>query len=344
MSVAEAVLEGILKATRPEEVFGYDAGQDDVTRTYKNLVREVHPDRGGSHEAAAKLNALYDAAKERFAASTYGQPSTVTLTTKRYAFEVGELIARGDVSNVYRGTYSDPRKSVDVSQDCVVKIAREPASSGMLENEAKAIKQIISDKDIFDAGYAYFPTIIQSFKFKSGSTQRRANAYSFLPELYNLRQVRDVYQRGVHAKDMAWMFRRILIALAFAHARGVVHGAILPEHVLIQPEMHGLVLVDWKAASLDESPIPFIAKNRREWYPERLLEKKPARPEFDIYMATKCMEYVCGGADTLPQWLRAFFKGCRSSRLPDAFDLRDEFDALIESKWGPRTFRPFALR
>jgi hypothetical protein len=30
-----------------------------------------------------------------------------------------------------------------------------------------------------------------------------------------------------------------------ATTAGLVHGAVLPEHVLIQPDEHGLVLIDW---------------------------------------------------------------------------------------------------
>ena len=33
-----------------------------------------------------------------------------------------------------------------------------------------------------------------------------------------------------------------------AHINGVIHGAVLPEHLLIHPEFHGLVLIDWTCA------------------------------------------------------------------------------------------------
>ena len=55
----------------------------------------------------------------------------------------------------------------------------------------------------------------------------------------------DIASGGVDPRDAAWMWRRLLVALGFAHRAGVLHGAVLPEHVLIHPGEHGLVLVDW---------------------------------------------------------------------------------------------------
>ena len=41
---------------------------------------------------------------------------------------------------------------------------------------------------------------------------------------------------------MAWVWRRLLTIVGFAHANHVVHGAVLPPHVVIEPKEHKLLL------------------------------------------------------------------------------------------------------
>ena len=76
-------------------------------------------------------------------------------------------------------------------------------------------------------------------------------------------------------------------ALGWAHRAGVVHGAVLPEHVLIHPGEHGLVLVDWcysrrrpaQTAARAGRPAP------RRYPPEVPAAARPP-PATDIYLAT----------------------------------------------------------
>jgi aminoglycoside phosphotransferase (APT) family kinase protein len=48
---------------------------------------------------------------------------------------------------------------------------------------------------------------------------------------------------AVDPRDATWMWRRLLVGLGWVHRAGVVHGAIVEDHVLIHPGEHGLV--DW---------------------------------------------------------------------------------------------------
>ena len=60
----------------------------------------------------------------------------------------------------------------------------------------------------------------------------------------SLAQVHAAYPRGLDPRDAAWMWRRLLVALGTVHAAGVVHGAVLPDHVLIHPDLHD-TLIGW---------------------------------------------------------------------------------------------------
>ncbi len=44
----------------------------------------------------------------------------------------------------------------------------------------------------------------------------------------SLTEVGTAYPDGVDPRDAAWMWRRLLVGLGFAHRAGVLHGAVLP--------------------------------------------------------------------------------------------------------------------
>jgi len=137
--------------------------------------------------------------------------------------------------------------------------------------------------------------------------------------------------------------RRLLVAVGLAHRAGLVHGAVVPDHVLIQPGEHGLVLVDWCYATEPGQPVPALLDRHRDRYPREATTA--AGPQTDIAMVAQCMEYLM--ARRIPDPLRAFADGCRRryphQRPDDAWDLLAEFDEVLGRLYGPRTFRPFRL-
>ncbi len=144
---------------------------------------------------------------------------------------------------------------------------------------------------------------------------------------------------------MAWIWRRVLVAIGFTHRTGLIHGAVLPPHIMIQPNDHGLTLVDWCYSSGGPNPgnLPAAVARYRDWYPPELSAGYAPGADLDIYLATKSMLALI--APPVPEALAAFAAGCtlrgRARRPDDAWDLLREFDDLIERLWGPRTFRPF---
>lgn len=142
------------------------------------------------------------------------------------------------------------------------------------------------------------------------------------------------------------MWRRLLVAMGFAHRAGVIHAAVIPEHVLIHPAKHGLVLVDWCYAITEPSgsavaiPAAYAA-----WYPAEVRSGRTPGPDLDIWLATRCMTCLMGGL--APPQLAAFARGCmlpgQHQRPPDAWRLLGELDTVLERLYGPRTFRPFMM-
>ncbi|WP_328472467.1 hypothetical protein [Streptomyces sp. NBC_00448] len=145
--------------------------------------------------------------------------------------------------------------------------------------------------------------------------------------------------------DAAWMWRRLLTALGWAHRAGLVHGAVFPEHVLIQPELHGLVLVDWCYATAVGTDVPVLIHHHADDYPPEARQHQPASPATDIHLASLCVRRLVG--PHAPGPMRAFLRGCtlpgQNSRPQDAWQLLAELDDLLDRLYGPRIFRPFTM-
>ena len=142
------------------------------------------------------------------------------------------------------------------------------------------------------------------------------------------------------------MWRRLLVALGTAHRAGVVHGAGLPDHVLIEPDEHGVVLVVWCYAAIGpDDRVPALVPRYADRYPPEVTGSRRVGPGTDLAMATRCMTGLVG--DLLPRPLARFAAGCLleplSRRPDDAWRLLAELDEVLERCFGPRAFRPFRL-
>jgi hypothetical protein len=118
-----------------------------------------------------------------------------------------------------------------------------------------------------DTRYApYLPRLVDTARFDTapgGGPRRRANVLGRLDGFVSLGQVRAAYPGGVDVRDAAWMWRRLLVVLGHAHRAGAAHGAVLPEHVLIHPGDHGLVLADWCGSTRARSGRSSVTTCRR---------------------------------------------------------------------------------
>lgn len=333
-----ASVQLVMNAKHPEDVFGdvptsADDARHQIAATYRCLAKDLHPDHGGSAEAFARLGELYRAAQEAVAAGRYGERGSMTGTilvrTRRHGYRVSALLSKGKAVNIYRATYDTG--DGDGPQQALLSIARDPRDGKLLSHEAKVLKAMLTaGPEMYDLISKYLPAYIEAFGFRQGRVTRQGIAFREVPGLFSLRDVRDAYPLGVDPKDSAWMLRRLLMALGMAHALGYAHQQVTLDHVLIQPEEHGLVLVDWSHAV----PAGEVPEDDRRAVRGR-----------DVAAACHLAEAITNMASAPPR-LAAFLSGCqrvKPSALPDALALKDEYDALIEELWGPRRFRPFSM-
>jgi hypothetical protein len=294
---------------------------------YRKLVKVVHPDvapagRGPAATVAfARLSELWAERGGRL------------LTTRRATYRVGGVVATGDIAELY---------AVDGTA-ALLKLPRRPGDNDLLAAEAAALTTLATEGEAKFRAYA--PRLVESFTHEDASRVRRtANVVARQQGFVSLAEVHAAYPGGLDPRDVAWMWRRLLTGLGWAHRAGLVHGAVLPEHVLIHPAEHGLVLVDWCYSVPAGSPVPALVAGHRAAYPPEVTGKRPATAATDIFMATGLMTRLINQP---PEPLRRFARGCRYDhprmRPQDAWHLLGEFDELLGDLYGPRRFRPFAM-
>ncbi|MEU1728642.1 molecular chaperone DnaJ [Actinomadura sp. ATCC 39365] len=256
---------------------------------YRRLARALHPDLApGGEEAFKRLVALWE---------TYHRGQRVG------DFLVGPPLHKGGTAVLYPAGRGAER-------DSLLKVARDPAADRLLVREAAALRKIAADGD--PRFLPYVPRLVASFRYRGGEVVRQANVVSRAPAGFVTLERAGT---GLDPRDVAWIWRRLLVAAGLAHRAGVAHGAVLPRHVLIHPLDHGLVLVDW-------------------CHGDRLDERA------DIAALTRCVERLLGEC---PRRMRAFVRGCLLRPPSDAWELLRELDDLLDDLYGPRTYRPLHL-
>jgi hypothetical protein len=369
MNLNLITLHDKLEATiLPEDIFGaLPGGKTEqiagLRDTFRGLARVAHPDsyadagdREMANRAFQRLNELYGFAGERVAQGRYPQADAgprEKIVSGRCEYHLSGEYSNDGVCLTYPAVCRDngALRSVDLAA------AADPTLNDLVRNQASILEELGRGASI--AKFAPFlPELVETFTVQNGLTAHTASVFAARTGWYSLHQVRERYPGGVDARDMAWMYRRLLTVLGFLHTEGVVHGAVLPGNILIQPEEHGLILVHfYSATSLSGTGrgLPLcVSHEEQEWYPPEMAITRSVSPAVDLYLAARCMRSILGAEPTarefpssVPQPLASFLRGCLLPHLSlcpgDAWSLKDEFDDLLGNLWGKRKFHPFSM-
>ncbi|MDB5328387.1 MAG: hypothetical protein JWM57_3956 [Phycisphaerales bacterium] len=260
-------------------------------------------------------------------------------------FRIQHRLAIGDTCNLYHCT-ADKGRAMRAS---VFKIARDVSDNARLITATNRLRRLYETDERL---LPFLPRVSASLQYR-GPAEAEARAAAVLTyhngirspnDLYSLEEVRQSYPRGLEARDMAWMWRRLLTVLAYVHDQQIVHAAITPAHVMIEPKEHKLVLVGWGAAAFTAAPALGRPASYRAWFDDA----DTILPALDIKTAAQTMLLLLGQRLHRPPSIDAallrYFDRCLKPAGPaNAWQLLSDFDRLIEVLWGPRQFRPFAM-
>jgi len=376
----------------PEDLFGVDGST--ISTTYKQLLVQIHPDHfigkppefALANELLTALTNLKGAADRKVTAGTYGNkgvkagppklpfsPMVIEANGRRYTLT--QRVASGDLCELYTGYLGDSLLDLQL-----FKVTRDGSNNDLAEAEARVLGKLYPPAAKEEKFFRFLPKMSDSFIISGPGYQRRVNVMSWFPQHRGLDEVLRVFPDGIDFRDMIWMFKRILHGIGHAHANNVIHGAILPPHVMIHPIDHGAKLVDWSyAVELEPTKpakpaksyysmlktdefgthphVPAISNQYRDYYPPEVLNRETPTAATDIYMAARTCMVLIGGStnkptvpsfpSVLPEPVASFFRSCLETspakRPQHAWDAHETLDKILLGVVGKRKYRPFPM-
>lgn len=367
------IAEQLDKATTFQMVFGAIPTGKGVTKyaqrqalkaSYRALSLMVHPDKLATLSSSVqkkgtlvfeKLTEAYDRAERAIDAGTYGKAigaeslneiAAIELQSSKSTYTLEEkAFAYGDFSVLYRGRSSD-------GKNVIAKISSTPPHNIWLEQEAKTIERFHTKPELMEVG-KYIPTILDGFYVTNGSKRYRVNVWEDKPHLLSIKDLIDAFYEGMDPRDAAWICRRILGQVATASMAGLVHGAIVPDHVMVDIESHDPISIGWSHAIPKGDTLTHIIDRWRAYYPPEVFARQPVDTRSDIFMAGKTMIALLGGDPTtnkmpkvVPASMAAVVKRCvdadPAKRFQTGKEALDEMTRVVKAEWG-RTFRKLVI-
>lgn len=283
-----------------------DASPEVIEAAYKALIKKFHPDvEGGDTRIAVDLNDAYETLSDTKKREKYDKEidDIDRKGTVIGSYRVLEQIAEGGFGRTYKGEHLDLKEPVCI-KDCSW---IDPAVDKILMEEAKTI---------WDLRHFSIPAVRDLVKLDNN---RLALIMSYIPGK-TLEQVIEKTSR-LDPETVAWITERALNALKYLHYHGVIHGDVKPQNIIIQPESHTIVLVDY-GLSLVCPTSKSGAKGYTEYFaPPEQLAGKPLLPESDFYSLGMTMIYALSGGMKYVQAKEV------PDKVPDVF--RDFIGRLI---------------
>jgi hypothetical protein len=257
-------------------------------------------------------------------------------------YELRGRLGRGASTEVYWGD-----RATRLVERVVVKILRVPGDGDLMIREWT---QLAALHESGARGLAHFARLVAEpvahGVVHSHGRERPASVFLYKSGfVHTLADVRAAYPRGVDPRHAVWIWRRILEILAWVHASGFYHGAVLPEHVLLHARDHGAMLIGWSASARLGMGAPVAAVDTRyeAIYPAALLAGAPATDVSDMLMTARCVAGLLGDGAPAPlvELLRS--SSVDGGHRPSALELHDRVGHLARSIFGPPEFVPFNM-
>jgi hypothetical protein len=257
-------------------------------------------------------------------------------------------IARGESSDVFLA-----RRAHRVTERVVIKVLRALGDAPRMQREAETLRALEGSTTHGTGHFSRLvPQLVQESTLvdddrttRPALVVRRASGFCA-----TLADARAAFPDGVDPRAAVWMWRRVLELLAWVHGTGRVHGAVVPEHVVLHARDHGVMLVDWAASVGFGARIDAIVGAHAAFYPEGASTDE-AQPAIDLAMTARCIAFVLGGEpqagkvpSTVASPIARLVADASSGRLhADAGALHRIVGDAAREAFGPPTYVPFEL-
>jgi serine/threonine protein kinase len=252
-----------------------------IKAAYLALMKNYHPDTGASVSGlhAKDLNEAFETLSDDLKRKDYDASRKDADVGKQIGpYKLLSVIAEGGFGRTYKAEHTILRELVCI-KDCS---NISPQDTQMLIDECKCV---------WDLRHYAIPAMRDLIQMPDG---RVLLVMSYVPGPTLEQLVKKV--GAIDAEHVAWITERILNATMYLHRNGVVHGDIKPQNVIVQPEKHMAVLVDY-GLSMSRPTSKDEAKGYTPFYaPPEAISGKPLIPESDYYSIGMTMLYALSGS------------------------------------------------
>lgn len=334
-------LDLVLDAKDAQGLFGNNEKRARIL--YRRLARSVHPDmldfslQERANAAFTRLTELWEQWNAKSnpnasAANSASKKQAETISTDRRTYTVTDR-PQGDPF------FSRMNATYDGDQEAVILIATKPGNADLADRHVKSLNQL--QKCVPEQFRGFYPKVLETFHYQSRSATHRGVVQSRFSGFTPFSKILEVYPSGINGRDVAWIFRRMLVAVGNAHDIGLVHGAVSMDALFVNPEEHGVILADWQYSVPVGESLRAVPQSLKADYPDEALAKKPVKHSLDISLCAKVADRLL--ESTGPRRMRNFFAVCMKNGNLQANVLLAEFDKLLLELYGEPTFHPFTL-
>jgi hypothetical protein len=253
-----------------------------------------------------------------------------------------QLLARGEISDVYLATRARwPTELV------LLKILRDTVDAPLLAKEFGFLNRLQTSAAASTMDLSLrVPVPVVVDEKNLACAYRWATGFTHTFEM-----VRGLYPDGVPAVACIWVWRRILEVLAVMHRGQFVHGALLPNHLLIQNGEHGVRIVGFSCADVQGAPLRVLCTQFEDFYPAAAVDSRKLTVAMDVVMSARCITYLLGGSngdipahvpERLADLLRRVAAANDHTEI-DPWQLRNEVGEVGRALFGPPAFHPIVL-
>ncbi|OGL95649.1 hypothetical protein A2348_03470 [Candidatus Uhrbacteria bacterium RIFOXYB12_FULL_58_10] len=266
------------------------------------------------------------------------------------AYLLAGRIAQGDTSDVYLAR-TDDAMPLHVIVKALVTDDRD-----LLRHEVANLKTLatadVSGSELFKSTVPEY--VMEGVMRRPDGSEWPVVAYRYRHGFdWSLADVMGEYPEGVDVETMVWMANRLFLNMDWFHAVGLVHGALIPPHLVIHARDHSMVQVGWGMAVRPGQKLVGISEAYAAYYPEEALAGR-VNELTDFAMAARSLIAVVGGnpatgqlpshvpepvGEMLVRYARytgAPTRGLRTTGM----DLYNDWRTTMESVFGPPRYHP----
>jgi serine/threonine protein kinase len=251
-------------------------------------------------------------------------------------------LATGDSTDVFLGRWVQR-----LGEQVVIKVLRSASDRDLLVREHAFLRRLHESPLPGTSHFAgLIPEPVACGPARVGASERFLMVLRWRSGfLHTVEDVMRYYTQGVDPHVAAWVFKRVLEILHWSHQSGVLHGAVLPPHILIHPRDHGAMLIGWSSAvgatTVGTQRIPAVSRAWKSWYPAG----SSASPANDVAMAARSVLAMAGASTfdsggTLPGPISSLMIQAAGGAFSDALALRTLLSERIVEVFGPPQWHP----